>query len=1072
MIRKVFSLLFVGMMASGVAMAQSKVQLPCTTTEMNDSYKQTFPEIQKYEDELRTYIQEEMKSLKLGNRASAKGTFGPNDVLHVPVVVHVIHDYTTADYVSDNDVFQLIDQINEVYMKRNADTSDVIAPWKPYIGNPNITFHLATKDPYGNPTTGITRRRSYLSNGGDDQAKFDQWDPTSYLNIWIIRRIGRGIDVGVVAAYAVFPASAAAFPYTDGIISSASSLLSNKTIPHEIGHILNLIHTWGNVAVAASCTGDDEVDDTTPTTGHYGSNPSYGQTANGRCDALSLYDTSCTNVIATLSKILLDTSLAPKVNTTNGIGFDYEPLTRLKVEGVKIYPTSIGSEFEIANYNGNTKIGEYVTQRKNIGKVSLGSDVVVSTSDTLPIEKSAIVFDAQKYMWIDSFDIYPNTIGDTFTIQLFRANNTVVKSYTGVTTTNTGKQVVPFAAFFPDATGYRLRITRNPGLKCDSIKSTPTFPRQLTGAMSFVQDLDTANVTSGYLGRYNFFYNWSVRYDALTTTDSSEQLVPLAFDVLPGTTYSLKLDKNPGVWGDSIGVAPYIKSKKCIINISNETTNNRYNLLYELKIRHGYVKNCIDYPDTANTQNIMDYADCPKMFTKLQVERMRATLASDIAGRNNWVNDTTHVRTGILTSLGGSYGVRNDMKPVPDFSVEAQAGPNRSRTYFQCGTETFRFKNRSWRDTIESSTWTFSNGAANATVNETALQVITPSSIVNNTFSEYGWVDVTISARGNNTGDTSVVMEDVVYAADPNFTINPQNGYMMDFNAADTDPKNDLSKYPMFNYYKNDFKWEVVNNVGHYDNSCIRFTGYDSRVAPAAYNGTPKGDFDDFFTPAFDLSGMKNTDCRLNFMSAGAFRVTNPNLMRDTLEIAYSTDCGGTWTTFAWLDKSNLGNKGTVVVPFSPLWLGDWKLNSFDVPAVARDSRVFFRFRYRPSADDINFSASRTEPGTGNHFYLDRLNISSDPLGTNTLLSEGKDISLAPNPTNGTTQLIIRTDARDVANIQVTDVTGKVVYTIQHELNGGINNIEIPASVIKVKGVYMVHVLAGEQKFTEKLVSY
>ena len=340
------------------------------------------------------------------------------------------------------------------------------------------------------------------------------------------------------------------------------------------------------------------------------------------------------------------------------------------------------------------------------------------------MEKSAIVFDAQKYIWIDSFSIYPNTVGDTFTIQLFNPNNTVAKSYTGVTSTNSGKQVVPFAAFIKNDNGYKLRITRNPGLKCDSIKSTPGYTMQITGAMSIVQDMDTANSGTGYLGRYNFFYDWHVRYDALTTTDSSAQTVPLGFEALPGTTYSLKLDTNPGVWDDSIGPAPYIKNKQCIITISNETTNNRYNPLYELTIKHGYVKDCIDYPDTVNTQNIMDYSYCPLMFTKLQVARMRAALSSDVGGRNNLVKDTTHVRTGILTSIGGSYGVRNDLKPVPDFSVERNSTSSTGmRTYYMCGSESFKFKNRSWRDTVMSSTWTFSNGASNNNVTETKIAI-------------------------------------------------------------------------------------------------------------------------------------------------------------------------------------------------------------------------------------------------------------------------------------------------------------------------------------------------------------
>ena len=59
MIRKVFSLLPVVLMFMGVA----KAQIPCTTVEANDAYKQSFPEIAKYEKQLSDFIAESMKSI-------------------------------------------------------------------------------------------------------------------------------------------------------------------------------------------------------------------------------------------------------------------------------------------------------------------------------------------------------------------------------------------------------------------------------------------------------------------------------------------------------------------------------------------------------------------------------------------------------------------------------------------------------------------------------------------------------------------------------------------------------------------------------------------------------------------------------------------------------------------------------------------------------------------------------------------------------------------------------------------------------------------------------------------------
>lgn len=1030
----------------------------CGTVEVNNELKKAYPEIAQYEEQFREFMANGVGQMNLG-RGQAKGTFGPNDTLHVPVVVHVIHDFDNggSEYVSDNEIYEMMDSVNAVYMSRNGDTVSVIQPFKKYIGRPNIQFHLATKDPLGRSTIGITRRQSYLTDGGDDQAKFDQWDPSSYLNIWITRVIGRGSGSGTVLAYAVFPTSAGAFPYNDGIISASPYIADDgKTIAHEIGHILGLFHTWGNVqGDAGDCTGDDEVDDTPPTDGH-------------NTSVCPLYDTTCILNQASLSKIQIDPTLNPGVNNNNNVGFDYKALTNLTIQTVTIYPTAVGQEFEIANKLGSNVIDVLTTKDSAIAKNAIG------TTDTATFYGGSgaineVIFDVSKAMWLDSFTVYPapSAAGSPFTVMLIDVNNDTIKTYTANASAS-ASQNVPFSAFMRRGTNYKLVLTQNPGLMCDTAVSASNFKTNIVGAIN-IKDIVDANNNN----KYKFFYDWSVRYDALTTSDTS-QVVALNFKVLPNdNNYRLEVTQNPGLRNDSVGAAPYIKDVACVFEISNETTNNRYNLLYDVNIQYGYIKNCIDYPDTANVQNIMDYVSCPIMFTKGQVERMRNTLSSDVAKRNNWVKDTTHVRTGILDQIGGTYGIRRDLKPVPSVSVE-KTSQIRDRTYFLCadGSSVFRFLNRSWRDTVTSVKFEFTNGATQSPVTQT------PSGNVNNqnfsplntSFTEPGWVDLTLTASGNNTGDSVRVIENLVYAADPNNTINPLNGFYMEFKKDDAN--NNLEQWPIFNYYDNDFKWEVAENVGFYDNSCMVYRGFDSRQGTELFTGTPKGDFDDFFTPAFDLSGMGSTECRLNFMSSGVFRATDSRLMKDELEISYSTDCGNNWVVLKTLTKAELANKGTLGIPYSPLWTGDWKLQSMDIPNSARQSKVFFRFRYRPGVDDVNTSASRILPGTGNNFYIDRINISAFKLGVNTLLTDNKNIALAPNPTNGSTQLIIRSAKQGLAQVNVTDVTGKVVYTINAQMTGNITNLEIPASAIAVKGIYMVHVNAGGETFTEKLVSY
>ncbi len=910
MIRKVILLLSVLVSLGTVSNAQW-----CITSEQLQAYKDQSPEIEAYNSQLEAHIKAELKKNKL-IRAQLKTTADPTDTLHIPLVFHIIHDYGNVDYVSDNTIYDLVETINEVYMKQNSDVASVIQPFKEHVGNAKIIFHLATKDPFGKPTTGITRRASVLTVGGDDQAKMDQWAPDSYLNIWVINRIGRTPASGVVAAYATFPASAAARPYTDGIIASASQLNSNKTIPHEIGHILDLIHPWGNGQVAqyGNCDGDDEVDDTPPTHGHFAGTAS--SETNGLCNSVSLYDTTCTDNSAERAKIIIDSTLG----------------------------------------------------------LATGTDV-----------DAGIEFDVKARMAIRSVYVYPSVANAPFTIELQQHNGS---SFTNIYTSNGTTKA---------------------------------------------------------------------------TIDGAPQKVDLNFyNILPGTRYRLIITTNPGMGHDSVtaGVV-YAKSIANVLDIKGDTKNGRYNYLYKWDIKYYYLVGNIDYPDTVNTQNIMDYANCPVMFTKLQVERMRAALSSNVGRRNNLVKDSTHVKTGILSGYGGTYGKRLDLKPVPDYSVERSIGINKPRTYFMCadGNSVFRFQNRSWRDTIDAVEFTFSNGASVPTSNQA-------NGVIQNTFTTPGWVTVKLKATGNNSGDSTIERQDV-YAADPNDKINPINGYFQEFDA-----NGDMAKWPMFNYYKNDQKWQVNNKTGFYDNTCIMYTAYDQRTFPGIFIGSPQNDYDDMFTRAFDLSGMKTGDCNLNFMSSNAMRLisrrndlTGNPVISDTLEISYSTDCGANWTTFKEISGVDLANKGVQEIPYAPLWQGDWKLQSIDIPSNARTETVYFRFRYHPGTTTNAFAQ-----GVGNNFYMDRINVSSFPLGVNTLLSNENSIAVAPNPTSGEAYVVIKNNQNKTAKVIVTDITGKVVYQTQQSINNTISKIQIPAASISVKGIYLVKVVTGDKTQTQKLV--
>lgn len=1033
----------------------------CITDQKYHEAKANYPQIAQFEQQLK----QEMLKLKLIQAKTTDDTA----TLHIPVVVHVVHDYGASNYVEDNRIYDMINKVNIIYSGTNSDLSEVIQPFKKYIGVANMKFHLASRDPLGRPTKGITHRFSYLTNGGDDQAKFDLWPPDFYLNIWVIDKIGKGTQGGTVLAYATPPASGAAVPYEDGVMTAAPFIDDDsKTVSHEIGHFFNLEHTWGNTNDPGVACGDDDVDDTPPTKGVFGGCP--------------LYDTTCTNVSNSAAKVILDNPNLPgsKVKTTTeSLGIDFIARTGITIDSVAIYPTNRGGIFDIAlqKYNGTgfTTISKLSDNwLATVAKPNLTTNPVVSTETA--DSSAAIYFYNNRPIRIESVDIYPNTIGDPFKIILYNNNDTLAQ-YNGVTTTNTGAQTVNLGFFVASsvnasssrpASNYRLKLVQNPGLYHDNIKTLPAANASIPKVLTIIRATDTTKE------RYNFLYNWQVRTRGVTATDTSAQWVPLNFVTGSDSGYRLAVIQNPGLKTDSVPVPLYTKNIPCVFTMTDDTTKGFYNLLYNWQIRWGYIKNCIDYPDTVNTQNIMNYSDCKRNFTKGQVERMRAAANSNVANRKNLISRKAHILTGILDTTTGTYGVKLDLAPVPDFSVEHASSAALSGSHYMCANESkFYFRNRSWGDTITGIQFEFKNGTPATATNTTAT--------VSTTISQPGWVEVKLSATGNNSG-TSVIERMPVYAADPNYKIDPIKGYFQEFG---DDAEN--SKWPIFNYYNNDFKWQIVKNTGFYDKACIMYSGFDQRSGPAAIIGAPSAftpdkvthtDEDDFFTPAFDLSGMTTGDCNINYMYSGAYRDNNPDVMKDKLEIAYSTDCGNNWKTMTTREREGIANKGSYPNGYAPLWMGDWALASINIPADARKERVFFRFRYKPTGDpEVTFVSSGQGGfavqnfGVSNNLYIDRINISNFPLGVNTIVDNAKKVAIAPNPTTGSSYIVIRNTERTTARIQVTDITGKVVYRTEAQLNNSVERIEIPASLISMKGIYLVQIVTGSQTYTEKLVS-
>ncbi|HEX8516156.1 MAG TPA: M43 family zinc metalloprotease [Bacteroidia bacterium] len=190
----------------------------------------------------------------------------------VPVVFHVLHT-NGSENISDAQIFDQIAILNEDFRKMNADTATVDSAFYDNMADSRIEFRLAQLDPNGNCTNGIDRIYSRLTNNADDNSKLNQWPRDKYLNVWVVNTMA---SVGT-AGYAYYPSATASplFPY-DGIIILNDYIGSigtgatgrSRALTHEIGHYLNLPHTWGSTNEPGVACGDDGVGDTPMTKGH------------------------------------------------------------------------------------------------------------------------------------------------------------------------------------------------------------------------------------------------------------------------------------------------------------------------------------------------------------------------------------------------------------------------------------------------------------------------------------------------------------------------------------------------------------------------------------------------------------------------------------------------------------------------------------------------------------------------------------------------------------------------------------------------------------------------------------
>lgn len=276
-------------------------KIRCFTVESEQIRKASGVQVEDV-NQFENWIEQKIKEQSLNPSSTQKAT------RNIPVVVHVIHNgdaVGSGENISAAQINSQITALNADYGATNTDFSSVPAAFQSVATNADIQFCLATVDPNGNPTTGINRVQLSAADYGSQAAveaikPGTQWDPTKYLNIWVVRFSNSFPILG----YAQFPTSSGlsgltggtTTANTDGVVigyyafgtTGAVSAPYNKgrTTTHEVGHWLGLRHISGD----AAC-GNDFCNDTPAQKGGYSGGqgglnygcPPYPYVASGEC---------------------------------------------------------------------------------------------------------------------------------------------------------------------------------------------------------------------------------------------------------------------------------------------------------------------------------------------------------------------------------------------------------------------------------------------------------------------------------------------------------------------------------------------------------------------------------------------------------------------------------------------------------------------------------------------------------------------------------------------------------------------------------------------------------------------
>lgn len=212
------------------------------------------------------------------NFVSASSSLALYDSITLPVVIHVVHLpgtlVGTEENITDEEVRLGLQRLNNTFAGNACDDN-------PTGNNMNIKFELARRNILGEETNGIIRHSSTFSQFGFGGYSFMIFDAvgfaspfptTDYINIYLVKSICYTMvdgecsgPLGLATSAPSHGMIADGIAIESGIWINEDECYSGKLAAHEMGHYLNLLHTFENGCPNDNClTQGDRVCDTAP----------------------------------------------------------------------------------------------------------------------------------------------------------------------------------------------------------------------------------------------------------------------------------------------------------------------------------------------------------------------------------------------------------------------------------------------------------------------------------------------------------------------------------------------------------------------------------------------------------------------------------------------------------------------------------------------------------------------------------------------------------------------------------------------------------------------------------------